>query len=127
VLSYGKNFVRPTKTLYTGVITAFGGRRPVGYLENDGEELPAAGLAQEGKVLLFWSRGYHLDYDVAPAICRQWPKATFYEIWDRARVARVYGARVDGEPWEPSEARGRWRSWTCAARGAAPGPSASER
>jgi hypothetical protein len=114
VLAYGEGFVRPTKTLFTGPITAFGGPRPVGYLPYDGGELPAAGLAAEGKDLLFWSHGYDQDFDMRAAICSQWPEATLYEIWDEARVSRVHAARVGPAAWEPAGAEGRWRSVACA-------------
>jgi len=116
VLVYGPGFVRPTRTLFWGPITAFAGPRPVGYLEYDGGELPASGLAAEGKDLLFWSHGYDLDMDVTGAICRQWPDAAFYEILDRARIGRLHGALLGGAPWWPRVADARWRAWTCPSR-----------
>jgi hypothetical protein len=117
VLAYGPGFVRPTKTLFTGPITAFAGPAPVGYLEYNGEEFPAAGFAAEGKDLLFWSHGFDQDFDVSGAVCGQWPAATFYEIWDVARVSRVHAARVSEVEWVPRDADGRWRSWKCETRG----------
>src|SRR5206468_2262107 len=83
---------------------------PVGYLEYDGGELPASGLAAEGKDLLFWSHGYDLDMDVTGAICRQWPDAAFYEILDRARIGRLHGALLGGAPWWPRVADARCRA-----------------
>jgi hypothetical protein len=117
VVVYGPGFVRPTRTLFWGPITAFAGPRPVGYLEYDGGPLPD--LPAEGKDLLFWSHGYDLDMDVASAICARWPAATFYEIWDLARQGRVHAARVGGAPWQPRRADGRWSSWGCASSGPA--------
>jgi hypothetical protein len=114
-LSYGGGFVRPTKTLYAGAAVTFTGPRPVGYLEWDGGPLPAAELAAEGKDLLFWSHGFDRDVAVADAICRQWPQAVLYEIWDRARLSRVRAARIGPAPWQPHDADGRWRSWDCTA------------
>lgn len=116
VLVYGPGFVRPTRTLFWGPITTFGGPRPVGYFEYDGGELPASGFAAEGKDLLFWSHGYDLDMDVVGAICRQWPAAAFFEIWDQARLGRVHGALIGGAPWWPRVADARWRAWNCASR-----------
>lgn len=41
----------------------------------------------------------------------------FYEIYDRARLARTYAARRGSAPWEPSGADGRWRAWDCDTHG----------
>lgn len=116
-VSYGPRFFRPTKTLYIGPITAFGGPRPVGYLGWDEAELPAADFAHEGKDLLFWSFGFDWEFTMRETICRQWPAATFYEIHDRARLGRTYAARLGGAPWQPSGADGRWRAWDCDTHG----------
>lgn len=113
VLGYGPGFVRPTKTLYTGPITAFAGRRPVGYLEYDAGALPVADFAAERKDLLFWSYGYDQDVGVAAAICAAWPAATFFEIRDRAGLGRVHAARVGDAPWEPRTGVDRWQSRGC--------------
>lgn len=115
VLGYGPGFVRPTKTLYTGPITAFAGRRPVGYLEYDAGPLPAAELAAERKDLVFWSHGYDRDVPIAAAICATWPDATLFEIRDRAGLGRVHAARVGDVPWEPRADRGRWQARACRA------------
>ena len=113
VLGYGPGFVRPTKTLYTGPITAFAGRRPVGYLEYDAGPLPAAELAAERKDLIFWSHGYDRDVPIAAAICATWPAATLFEIRDRAGLGRVHAARVADVPWEPRAEAGRWQARGC--------------
>lgn len=113
VLGYGPGFVRPTKTLYTGPITAFAGLKPVGYFEYDAGPLPAVDFAAEQKDLLFWSHGYDRDVPIAAAICTAWPDATFYEITDRAGLGRVHAARLGAVPWEPRAAADRWRTRTC--------------
>jgi hypothetical protein len=113
-LTYGPRFVRPTKTLFTGPVTAYAGEQPVGYFEYGGE-FPAEAFAAEGKDLLFWSPAFDADYEVQDAVCHQWPNATLYEIWDEARLGRTYGARIGGTPWSPRDVDGRWRSWPCAA------------
>ncbi len=120
VLTYGPSFVRKTKTLFTGPITAFGGPRPVGYLAYEGGDLPVSDLAAEGKDLFFWSHGFDQDLEMTDAICRQWPDATLYEIWDDAGLGRVHGARVGGDAWKPEGADGKWRSWSCASRNGRP-------
>jgi hypothetical protein len=113
VLSYGKTFRQPTAFL-AGPITAFGGPRPVSYLEYEGGDLPAV-LTSEGKDLLFWSRGYEQDFDVKTQICRQWPRATLYEVWDPAHVGRVHAARISDHGWEPLPPTDRWQSSPCPA------------
>jgi hypothetical protein len=115
VLGYGPGFVRPTKTLYTGPITAFAGRRPVGYLEYDAGPLPAAELAAERKDLVFWSHGYDGDVPIAETICTTWPDATLFEIRDRAGLGRVHAARLGDVPWEPRADAGRWQARGCRA------------
>lgn len=115
VLGYGPGFVRPTKTLYTGPITAFAGRRPVGYLEYDAGPLPAAELAAERKDLVFWSHGYDGDVPIAAVICATWPDATLFEIRDRAGLGRVHAARLGNVPWEPRADAGRWQARGCRA------------
>ena len=113
VLGYGPDFVRPTKTLYTGPITAFTASEPVGFLPWNGGPLPVAELAAEGKDVLFWSHGYDRDLPVAAAICATWPDATLYEIVDRAGLGRVHAARLGAEPWEPAASSGRWTARRC--------------
>ena len=113
VLAYAKDFVRPTNMLFIGPISAFG-PRPVGYFEYGGGEFPAD-LTGGGKDLLFWSRGYEQDFDTKTSLCRQWPQATFYEIWDPAHVGRVYAARVSDRAWEPQAPIHRWQSAPCPA------------
>lgn len=113
VLGYGPGFVRPTKTLYTGPITAFAGRVPVGYFAWDAGALPVEALAAEGKDLLFWSHGYERDVPIAAAVCAAWPHATLYEIADRSGLARVHAARVGEAPWEPAAPPARWRARRC--------------
>jgi hypothetical protein len=116
VLSYGPGFVRPTRTIFAGPITAFGGPKPVGYFEYDDGDLPVDGFAAEGKDLLFWSHAYDRDVGVADAICRQWPAAVLYEIRDVAGVGRVHAARVGTAPWAPRDAAGRWTTSDCGTR-----------
>jgi hypothetical protein len=99
--------------LFTGPMTAYAGARPVGFLPYAGGPLPDAGLAAEGKDLLFWSPGLERDAAVAAALCAQWPDATLYEIRDEARRSRVHAARIGGAPWEPRLPTARWRARTC--------------
>ncbi len=113
VLGYGPGFVRPTKTLFTGPITAFAGRRPVGYLEWDAGPLPVGDLAAERRDLLFWSHGFDRDVAVVDAICATWPQATLYDIVDRAGLGRVHAARVSDLPWEPHAGAERWTTRRC--------------
>lgn len=116
-VTYGPKFFRPTKTLFTGPITAFGGPRPVGYFPWDEATFPAADFEHDGIDLLFWSHGFDLEFTVREAVCRQWPHAAFYEIYDRARLSRVYAARLGRAPWQPSGTAGRWRTWDCETHG----------
>jgi hypothetical protein len=113
VLAYSPEFVRPTKTLFTGPISAFTGPTPVGYLEYNGGDLPFSELAAEGKDLLFWSHGFEQDLDVTSTICRQQPEATIFEIWDVARLSRVHAAGLGEVRWAPRDADGRWSSREC--------------
>jgi hypothetical protein len=112
-IGYSPRFVRPTKTLNTGPITAFVGRQPVGFLEWDDGPLPVAELAAERKDLLFWTHGYDRDVPVAAAVCAAWPAATLYEIRDRSGLGFVHAARIGGTPWEPRAPAERWRTRRC--------------
>jgi len=117
VLTYPQKFGLITRWLSVGPITAYAGQRPVGYLEYNGREIPADDFAAEHKDLLFWSYGYDLDVAMPEKICRQWPAADLYEIWDEARLGRAYAARVGGASWQPNAPAGTWRRWNCAASG----------
>ena len=97
-------------------------KRQVGYLPYEGGRFPRRDLPAEGRSLLFWSHGLDQDYELANAICRRWPQATLYEIWDRAHLGRAYAARIAGPAWEPRTPADRWRSWDCEAEQGRPRP-----
>ena len=113
VLDYAKKLGPDVRWLMTGPVTAFAGPRPVGFLEYAGGPLPRGELAEEHKDLLFWSPGLEDDLSVARAVCAQWPDAILYEIWDEARLGRVYAAGLSARGWKPRAPRDRWRSWRC--------------
>jgi hypothetical protein len=113
VLDYAKKLGPDVRWLMTGPVTAFAGPRPVGFFEYAGGPLPQEALAEERKDLLFWSPGLEDDLSVTRAVCAQWPESMLYEIWDEARLGRVYAAGVDARKWEPRAPRDRWRSWRC--------------
>ncbi len=121
VVDYPKDFRPEVRTgFYTGPISAFGARRPVGYFAYEPGNFPVSDLAAEGKDLLFWSAGLEEDVRLASAVCAQWPAATLYEIVDAAGVGRSYAANVSGVPWRPALAADRWREWPCRSHDGAP-------
>jgi hypothetical protein len=46
-------------------------------------------------------------------ICRRWPDATLYTIWDQARLSRVQAARIRGDEWQPTVPADRWETARC--------------
>jgi hypothetical protein len=113
VLDYPRDWSVDVRWLFTGPITAFAGPRPLGFLEYGGGELPLAGLAAEGKDLLFWSPGLEQDLQVTAAVCAQATGAVLYELDDDAGLSRVHAARLADRGWQPTRPTGRWRSRRC--------------
>jgi hypothetical protein len=116
VLDYPPGYAIDVRWLFTGVMTAYGGAAPVGYLPYRGGPLPAAELAAERKTILFWSPGVEADLRVAEAVCSAWPDATLYDLTDEAALGRTHAAVVAGTRWTPSAPPSRWRRRTCDAR-----------
>jgi len=114
LVGYDENFIPWAHDLYQPDIARWGGPVPVTFVAYAGGRFPRPELADEGKDLFFWSYAMHGDYDLAAAVCRRWPDATLYEIWDRAQVGRAYAARVGGESWTPAAPPGTWHTWDCA-------------
>jgi hypothetical protein len=117
-----KDLLPDPKLLHGRVIARFAAARPLGYVRYDGGALPASELAAAGQDLIVWSRGLDQDYRPSDAVCRQWPAAEIYELWDEARRGRAYVARVGGPVWAPDAAADRWARRDCPATGAAEGP-----
>jgi hypothetical protein len=46
-------------------------------------------------------------------ICRRWPDATLYTIWDRAGLSRVQAARIRGDEWQPTVPADQWETARC--------------
>jgi hypothetical protein len=120
VLDYPPAHAIDVRWLFTGVMTAYGGPVPLGYLPYAGQALPAQDLAAEARDLLFWSPGLDADLGVTAAVCRQWPAASLYEVGDAAGLGRVFAARVGERSWAPALPSGRWRRRACPASVAAP-------
>jgi hypothetical protein len=116
VLNYPNQSSPWVRWLFVGPVVTFTRARPLGYLEYGGGELPAAGFADEGKDLLFWSPGFEHDVVVMDRVCTQWPDAALYEIWDEAHLSAVYAARIGRRAWEPDAPADRWRRADCASR-----------
>jgi len=110
LVGYDENFIPWAHDLYQPDIARWGGPVPVTFVAYAGGRFPRPELADEGKDLFFWSYAMHGDYDLAAAVCRRWPDATLYEIWDRAQVGRAYAARVGGESWTPAAPPGTWHT-----------------
>jgi len=127
VLDYPSGYAIDVRWLFTGVISAYGGPAPVGYLQYGGGALPASELTAEGKDLLFWSPGLEADLHVREAVCRAWPGATLYEIHDEAGLGRSLATRTGDAAWTPAVSAQRWRPRACDANGATPTRPAGSR
>jgi hypothetical protein len=115
LVDYESRLIPNAAHLYQETIARWGGARPVGYLAYDGGRFPRRDLPAEGKDLLFWSHALDRDYELGDAVCRRWPQATLYEIWDPAHLGRAYAARIGDAAWAPRTDAGRWTSWDCTA------------
>lgn len=47
-------------------------------------------------------------------VCRRWPEATLFTIWDRAHLSRVQAAQIRGEGWQPTLPAEQWETSRCA-------------
>jgi hypothetical protein len=120
LVDYDPRVIPNAANLYQDTIARWGGARPVAHLAYEGGRFPRRDLPAEGRDLLVWSYALDRDYELGDAICRRWPTATIYEIWDPARLGRAYAARIGDVPWTPDVAAARWSSWDCAAERARP-------
>jgi hypothetical protein len=90
-------------------------RHPVPILEID---KPAELAAYD---VLFWNPALDQTYDITTGhICRLWPDAKLYTIFDRNHLSLVYAAQVRGEPWTPSVPAAQWRTSACTDKREAP-------
>ncbi|MCW5892008.1 MAG: hypothetical protein KIT14_15900 [bacterium] len=113
VLGHAHAVSSDVRWLFTGPITAFAGRFPLGFLEYDGGPLPQDGFAADGIDVLVWSPGLDADAQVTRAVCAQWPAADVYELRDAADASRVLAADIGGRRWTPALPPGRWRRTGC--------------
>jgi hypothetical protein len=120
VLDYPSDYAIDVRWLFTGILSAYGGLAPVGYLRYDGRALPGPDLTAEGTDLLFWSPGLEADLHVREAVCHEWPGATLYEIRDEAGLGRTLAARIGDAPWMPALPAPRWQARACHANAAMP-------
>jgi hypothetical protein len=118
VLDYPPGYNVDVRWLFTGVMTAYGGAVPVGYLPYGGGPLPAGELAAEHKTILFWSPGIEADLRIGDAVCGAWPDATLYDLTDESGLGRTHAAVVAGATWTPSAPPQRWRRRACGEPGA---------
>jgi hypothetical protein len=114
LLDYPPRQAIDVRWLFTGVLSAYGGPEPLGYLQYGGDPLPAEDFAAEGKDLLFWSPGLDADLAIGAAVCRQWPAATLYELRDPSGLGRAHAALLGATPWTPAGPSARWRRFPCA-------------
>lgn len=80
------------------------------------DNTPAEQAQMEGFDLLFWNPA--LDQTIAITatyVCRRWPNATLYTIYDQAGLSKVYAAQLHGQPWVPRVARSQWTTLRCGA------------
>jgi hypothetical protein len=75
-------------------------------------EAPDPGAARDPDVLL-WSPAVEHDVGVAAAVCRRWPRATLYELRDRAGLFRTHAAALPGVTWHPDVSASRWTATRC--------------
>jgi len=66
--------------------------------------------------LVFWNPALDQSIRVTERhVCRLWPDATLYTIWDHARISRVHAAQIRGSGWTPDVPPERWTSDRCPA------------
>jgi hypothetical protein len=59
--------------------------------------------------ILFWSPALDQTIRITETeICRLWPDAALYTIYDRAGLSRVYAAQINGTGWRPSVPDRQW-------------------
>jgi len=46
-------------------------------------------------------------------ICRRWPDATLFTIWDQAHLSRVHAAQIRGDGWQPTVPADQWETTRC--------------
>ncbi len=112
-LDYPAGFHPDVRWLYVGPMTAYAGRRPVGYWRWQGSTLPVQQFLRDGKDLVFWSPGLEHDLAVSRSLCAQVPGVTLFELRDPAALGRVWAANLSTARWEPRLEGGRWRLVGC--------------
>ncbi|GIW45062.1 MAG: hypothetical protein KatS3mg077_2344 [Candidatus Binatia bacterium] len=115
VLDYPSGFHPDVRWLYVGPMTAFARNVPVGYLRLESGTVPVPQLIADGKELVFWSPGLDQDLLVTDHICRHWPAAELFVIFDPAHLGQVRVARLAGAQWIPKLSRERWQVTLCPA------------
>lgn len=64
--------------------------------------------------LLFWGPALEQTVSITEQhICRRWPEAQLFTIYDRPGLSRVYAARIRGGDWQPSLPKHQWYSRHC--------------
>jgi hypothetical protein len=80
------------------------------YSERDGSALSRA---DAGARLHLWSPALETEVGVWRAVCRRWPQAALYTLWDAPRLSRALAAMPQGERWLPALPPERWSAGTC--------------
>ena len=65
--------------------------------------------------VVLWSPALENDRHVTGLICRRWPDASLFTIWDRAHLSRAYAARRADARWQPALTRSQWSEQRCPA------------
>lgn len=68
----------------------------------------------DGRIVL-WSPALEAQLDVTRRLCGAWADGSVYEIYDAARLSRLFGFTVAGNEWTPGLPQSQWRAQPCAA------------
>lgn len=63
--------------------------------------------------LILWSPGLEEQRGVSREICKRWPKARLYTLYDRTGCSHAFAAAVAGTPWKPALGEDRWSARPC--------------
>lgn len=88
--------------------------RPIPIVDID--RLLAPDARSTGRDIVFWSPAFEQAAGATEQLCRMWPEATLFTIFDAAGLSRLYGARLSGPSWTPRLPSGRWTATHCGAR-----------